>query len=317
MRFMSSRVVIPVLFFAFVFATAARAQTAPPATETQEQVFAKGLSFFIASASLGDPAGTINEGQPIKGRLHFVRRPGTTGDRVAVEFAFSVLGRSGSMYTRTSSTSYAYPTLSRDANEGDLTFEFSWTEPLGEAGEVSGTLRMTARPVAKAVGPLAVLSNAIPVKVRVLKSSQATAPVVIGTPLDAGDFTIDSVKTVRLEKTLQREYFTDPSRKGENVAPPAEQIFIVVDATVAFKRVDSKVKADDLVLRGTGGSVFRMVGFLYNGFLMGNFPTDHGVTLGLTEEHYKKQKGVSEEVLIFMGPERDATGQLTLATNRE
>lgn len=42
------------------------------------------------------------------------------------------------------------------------------------------------------------------VSVRVVKSPQAAAPVVTDTPLDAGDFTVVSVKTVRLEKNLKR-----------------------------------------------------------------------------------------------------------------
>jgi hypothetical protein len=57
-------------------AGATTSTAAPPPPMTQAEAFAKGLNYFISSASLGDPAGSTPTGQRIKGRLRFVRRPG-------------------------------------------------------------------------------------------------------------------------------------------------------------------------------------------------------------------------------------------------
>lgn len=131
-------------------------------------------------------------------------------------------------------------------------------------------------------------------------SVQAAAPVVTGTPVDADDFTIVSVTKVGLTKT-----FVTPGGVAK-VRP--KQIFVVVDAAVFLRSDGAKISTRDLVLKGVGGSVFHLLGFIDD---TEKPPVFRG---GGIESSFSRSKGGSVELgLVFGGTEKDATGELTLS----
>jgi hypothetical protein len=131
-------------------------------------------------------------------------------------------------------------------------------------------------------------------------SAQAAAPVVTGPPVDADYFTIVSVNKVSLTKTLVTP--------GGVASVGPKQVFVVVDAAVFLKSDGATISTKDLVLKGAGGSVFHLLGFID---YAEKPPVFRG---GGIESRFSRSKGGSLGLgLVFGGAAKDATGELTLS----
>lgn len=109
-------------------------------TLTQQEALARGHRYYISDAVVGEPAGTLRLGQPIRGRVRLVRGPQTSGD-VVLELQWTSASPGLNMYD--------YPKVPPGQDAKEVTFEFP---PLKEEDvpkdqkEVSAVLRVVAPP---------------------------------------------------------------------------------------------------------------------------------------------------------------------------
>lgn len=133
-------------------------------TLTQQEAFARGHRYYISDAVVGEPAGTLRLGQPIRGRVRLVRGPQASGD-VVQELKWTLASRWYSMF--------AYPKVPPGQDAREVAFEFS---PLKEEDvpkdqkEVSALLRVIAQPQASGGGmpKTEPLSNGLALSFRVV-----------------------------------------------------------------------------------------------------------------------------------------------------
>lgn len=131
-------------------------------TLTQQEAFARGHRYYISDAVVGEPAGTLRFGQPIRGRVRLVRGPQTSGD-VVLELRWTFGWHS----------MYAYPKVPPGQDAKEVTFEFpaliERDAPAGQK-ELSAVLGVIAQPQASGGGmpKIEPLSNALALSFRVV-----------------------------------------------------------------------------------------------------------------------------------------------------